>query len=342
MKNTIYLFALLLTLCCVPSTLYAEAASPFSPEAPDDRAPALLNTYLPLLAGGEFEQAIRLNDLRGMRQYFLTRRLTELKAKNPELTKKDLEEMSAQIQLNDLNPLRLKDILLSVLKEGGYEGMTWSVQGYAAAPEAIGGYLVSIDAQTPEGKKLPILLGIRKLGEQWMVSPEIIEEVGARKSSRAVAPQRDPPIEVKGLINTFWSHWQQGDLNKAHALLGAEYRKRLPLLPFLQQAQEVIGQIGIPTSWTIVQSRAIAPSVLGLGVEVQGSKEMMQTIMIFRKTGETWVLEDAQFQRPSAEVPPAIDPKPKPSTAARFRPNLKSPLLPTVPSSSLPKPSQSQ
>jgi len=293
MKQAIFLLSLLCALTCAfAGPAASPPPSPFSPEAPEAAARELLQTYLPLLAAGDFEQAIPMNDLRGMRAYFLSRRLAELKAKNPELTQKDLEEMSAQIQMNDLNPLRLKAILLNVLKEGEYEGMTWSIQGYAAAPQGGGGYLVSIEAQTSDGRTKPILL--------------------------------------KALVDDFWSQWQQGDLDKAYDLLGQTYRDRLPLLAFLQQAQEVIGEMGIPSSWSVVQSRIITPSVLGLGVEVTGSKSTLQTIMLFRKSGETWTLEEAQFRRPPAEDSP-IPSQPLPDTAPRFRPDLQPDLKPPLP-----------
>ncbi len=330
MKNRISFCALFLSLCMGAPSLRAEAPPPFSAEAPEAGARDLLNAYLPLLASGEFEQAIRLNDLRGMRQYFLERRLKELKSTTPELTAADLNELSAQMQLNDLNPLRLKDILLSVLKDGDFEGMSWTLQGYAAAPEIIGGYVVRVDAQTAEGQNKSILLGIKKLGEQWIMAPDIIERMGEEKSAPPVAPRQNPPMEVKDLVDLFWSYWQSGNLNEAHALLSADYRQRLPLLPFLQQGQEVIGNIGIPASWSLVESRAIAPSVLALGVEVQGSKAAMQTLMIFKDTAEGWILEDTQFRAPPSERTPAPvqAPTQTPSHPPRFRQDLRPNLQP--------------
>ena len=329
MKKTIWLIALALANLHPGAGLRAETPPLFSPEPPEAGAAALVDAYLPLLAAGEFDQALALNDLRGMRQYLLDRRLTELKAKNPELTAENIEEMSVQIQLNDLNPARLQDILLGVMKEASYTGMTWRVRGFAPAPEGVGGYLASIDARTAEGKERPILLGIKKLGEQWLVAPEVIEELTGRKPVVRVAPSVTPPGAVADLANAFWKYWQTGELNEAYAMFGPKYRDRVSLLVFLGQAQEVIAKIGMPTAWGIVQSREIAPSVLGLGVNVQGSTAAMQTIMIFRHMGETWELEDSQFRPVPAQAAP-IAPMAQPMSRPDLRPDLKPALEPTI------------
>lgn len=331
MKKTIGLTALALAALCVLPAFGAEPPSApplFTPEPPEPGAAALVDAYLPLLAAGDFEQALALNDLRGMRQYLLDRRLADLKAHNPELTAKDIETMSAQIQMNDLNPARLQDILLQLMKETGYVGMTWRIRGYAPAPQALGGQLVSVEARTADGKEKPVLLGIKKLGEQWVVAPEVIEELMGRKPVVNLAPSVPPPAEVAALVNAFWAQWKAGDLDKAYELFGAEYRARVPLLSFLQQAQSVIAKIGVPVSWAIVQSREIGPSTLGIGVDVRGSSALLQTIQIFRKTGETWVLLDSQFRMaaPGPGAAPA-----RPMSRPELQPDLKPSLGPSVP-----------
>lgn len=326
MKNALLPIVLAIAVRCALPALGAEPPPLFSPEPPDADAAAMVSGYLPLLATGDFEHALALNDLRGMRQYLLDRRMDDLKTKNSELTAAELEAMSAQIQLNDLAPARLQAILLQVMKESGYEGMTCQIRGYAPAPEAVGGYLVSIDARTADGKEKPILLGIKKLGEQWVVAPEVIEEMMGRKPVVQPAPDVPPPDEVKALVDSFWAHWQAGELDAAHALFGAEYRERTPLLAFLQQAQSVLAKSGVPSSWSIVHCRAIAPAVLGLGVNVQGSEAPMQTIMIFRKTGETWELLDSQIRMAPAPATPAA-PRSRPDLQPDLKPNLRAPAL---------------
>ena len=73
MKRTVLLIAL--ALAGPGSALRAETPPLFSPEPPEPGAAALVETYLPLLAAGEYQTALALNDLRGMRQYLLDRRL---------------------------------------------------------------------------------------------------------------------------------------------------------------------------------------------------------------------------------------------------------------------------
>lgn len=323
MKKMLLGLVLAIAPLCVP-LLRAEAPPLFSPEPPDAAAAALVEAYLPLLAAGQFEQALALNDLRGMRQYLLDRRLGDLKTKNPELTAQEMEEISAQLQLNDLNPGRLQEILLGVMKESSYSGMTWRVQGFAPGPEATGGYLASVDARTAEGKEKPILIGLKKLGEQWMVAPEIIEELG-RKVVVPGGANLPPPDEVAAAVDAFWKQWQTGALNEAYGMFGEEYRKHVPLLVFLQQAQEFIAQIGSPISWNVVRCRPLAPATLGLGVNVQGSTALKPTIMIFQKTGQTWVLMDSQFRMPPPQSPPpAAGPAASRPLQSDLRPQLQS------------------
>ena len=111
----------------------------------------------------------------------------------------------------------------------------------------------------------------------------------------------------------------------------ADYREKTPLLAFLQQAQDLIAQIGVPASWEIVQCRPVAAGTLGLGVDVQGSSGARPTIMVFRKQGETWVLANSQYRMPvPAEPPPAARP---------FRTDLKPDLKPAL-SGAEPAPAQ--
>ena len=325
MKNLLKRLVFALPVVWTPA-LRAEAPPLFEPEPPEPAAAALVEAYLPLLAAGQFEQALALNDLRGMRQYLLERRLADLKTKNPELAAQELDEMSAQMQLNELAPDRLRAILLDVMQKAAYAGMTWRIQGFAPAPEGAPGYLASVAARTPEGKEKPILLGIKKLGDQWLVAPEIVEELG-RKMVVPGVQTLPPPEPVAALVDDFWKRWQTGELDAAYGMFGQEYRQRVPQLAFLQQAQEFIARIGVPTAWTIVQCRRLAPDALGLGVNVQGSTALKPTIMLFRKIGETWTLQDAQFQMPNPAAPPAAAPA---TPASPFRSDLR-PDLKAVP-----------
>lgn len=329
MKKSTSRIAAFLILTGGFSALRAEAPPLFAPEPPEPAAAALVEAYLPLLAAGQYEPALQLVDLRGMRQYLLDRRLSDLQRKNPELTEQELQDVSVQLQVNDLNPERLKLILADMYKAAAYEGMALTVAGYAPAPDG-NGYLVSVAGRTPDGQEKPVLLGLKKLGEEWRVAPEIVEELG-RKSVIAAAQPVPPPPPVAAAVDAYWKRWQAGDLDEAYALHSADYRENVPLLAFLQQAQELIAEIGPPTAWNIVQCRPIGPATLGLGVEVQGSAGARPTIMIFRKQGETWVLANSQFRMPVPAAPPAAGPA---APARPFQTDLKSDLKPAVPAAS--------
>lgn len=322
-----------------------EPPSPlFAPDPPEPAAAALVEAYLPLLAAGQFEQALALNDQRSMRQYLLDQRLNDLKAKNPELTAQDIEDMSAQLQMNELNPARLRKILLDLMREAGYERMAWTIRGYAPAPGPLAGHLVGIDVQAPDGTKKPMLLAIKKLGDQWLVAPDILEALAKRQVAVRKAAPTEPPGEVVALADAFWQRWQNGELNEAYALFGEAYRSRVPLLGFLQQAQNFVAKIGAPTNWSVVRGVEPAPHALWLGVTVHGPAASGPTLMLFKKNGETWTLEDLQLQMPGRPGPADSPRTPQaPASRSDLRTDLKpslDPLLPTTapnaPDASLP------
>lgn len=183
-------------------------------------------------------------------------------------------------------------------------------------------------AGRPTAKEKPVLLGIKKLGEDWRIAPEIVEELG-RLSVVTVAPPVAPPPAVAAAVDAFWKRWQAGELDEAYALHSAEYRQNVPLLVFLQQAQELLAEIGVPESWKIVQCRPLAPATLGLGVEIQGANGSRPTIMVFRKMGETWVLANSQYRMPAAaETAPTAPAAP---AGSPFRTNLHPDLNPVLP-----------
>ncbi len=313
--------------CCWSAGIHAQSATPptFTPEPPEAAASDFVRHYLELLAADNTSQALALNDLRGMRQYLLERRLAELQAHNPELTASELEEISSQLQLHDLNPSRLRAILLEVMQQAKLAGMTWAVQGYAPAPANMDGFLVNVNTRTPEQAEKPFLLGIKKLGEQWQVAPEILEELN-RQMAPARLPNLPPPPEVEAAINSFWISWQQGELTEAYDSCAPEYRAKTTLLDFLQQAQGFVDITGMPAAWEITRCRPLAPDTLGLGVDVRGLSATRPIIMVYRKAAADWQLFDIQFQMP---LPPAGRTA-LPAGPAPFRTNLRPDLKPDL------------
>jgi len=316
-----------LLACCLSGELLAQPAAPptFTPEPPEPAALAFVNHYLELLAADNTEQALALNDLRGMRQYLLERRLAELQAHNPELTAAEIEEISSQLQMHDLDPARLRAILLEVMQQGKFTGMTWAIQGFAPAPEGLDGYLVQISARNADHAEKPFLLGIKKLGEQWQVAPEILEELN-RQLAPARLPNLPPPTEVETAVDVFWTRWQQGELAEAYDTFAPEYRGKTSLLAFLQQAQSFVDIAGMPTTWEITRCRPLTPDTLGLGVDVRGLTATRPIVMVYRKAPAGWQLYDIQLQMP---LPPEGRP-PLPAGPAPFRSNLRPDLKPDL------------
>lgn len=324
-----------------------ETAAPpaplFSPEAPSPEALAFLrDAYLPALAANDIQQALALTDLRGFRQYLLDVRMREMKAKLPDMTPEQEQELSAFYQTNNLAPANLAAIVGESLVQGRYTGLKWDSAAFAPAPEPLQGYAVQIAATDPDGNPKTVLIGLKQLGDQWAISPEIPMDISfrvaaARRGLPATAPVPEP---VSALATAFWNACRDGDPETAYALFGPDYRSRIPLLGFLGIYQELVERIGIPESWKIDVCRPLPGDRLGLGIEVTGGKDKTAAIMTFRKMGLTWVLDDAQFRPPSAgnnaaaqskahaaaaapvavPVPPAVvDPDDAPSAFPAFK-----------------------
>lgn len=322
----------------------------FGPLPPEPAAAQMVADYLTLLAAGDYEKALTLNDVRGMRQYLLDRRLADLKTRNPELSSKDLADMSAQIQTHELAPARLKRILTDIMQEDNYEGMTWTVAGYALAPEPLTGHVVRVQIRSADGQEKPLLLGIKKLGERWMIAPDLVEAILARQAATQAGTRVTPPAPVVDLAGKFWTHWQEGTLDEAYKLFSPKFRSRISLLQFLQRSQDFLAQIGTVSSWQVGQGLANNAGLLWVAVYVQGEGDPRPVLMAFTLEGETWQLADIQMlagprpAAPNASAPPVEKPSLRPDlnplfspAASRFAPteNASASLsFPTTPNAS--------
>ena len=291
----------------------------FSTEPPAPEALAFLEeAYLPALAANDIPQALALTDMRGFRQYLLDTRMREMKAKLPDMTPEQEQELSAFYQTNNLAPANLAAIVGESLVQGRYTGLKWGTIAFAPAPEPLQGYAVQVAATAPDGRPQSVLLGIKPLGDQWVVAPEIPMDISfrvaaARKGLPANAPVPEP---VSALATAFWNACKAGDPETAYALFGPDYRSRIPLLGFLGIYQELVERIGVPESWTIDVCRPLPGDRIGLGIDVKGNKDKTAAIMTFRKMGLTWVLDEAQFRPPSAGNNAAVQSKAHAAAAA--------------------------
>ncbi|NLB65930.1 MAG: hypothetical protein GX803_05620 [Lentisphaerae bacterium] len=330
----------LLGIALCAQLLFADAESSesprYTPAPPEPGAAEVLESYLSLLSQGDLEATIPLHDMRGMRQYLLERRLTELKARNPELTEQDIEEMSAKIQVHDLAPARLQNIIIEILEEANHAGMTWSIMGYAPAPHDIPGHLARVLTRTAGGQDTPLLIGLIQIGSDWQISPATVEEAMRRQPRvRMVAP----PEPVLELIKAFWTRFQTAEFQAIYDQQTSTYRGRVPYLIFLAQAQDFLGKVGVPADWTIVRAIETQPGFLAVGVQVEGSKATQATLMMFRKSEQHWYTEDIQFEMPRPDHPATgrigagaiAEPDLRPNLAPDFSPAFKETTLPDQP-----------
>jgi hypothetical protein len=293
---------LLLGSAAAPSAVRGDGHPLFSPEPPAPEALAFLREgYLPALAANDIPRALALTDMRGFRQYLLDVRMKEMKAKLPNMTPEQEKELSAFYQTNNLAPANLAAIVGDSLIQGRYTGLKWGGIGFAPAPEPLQGWLAQVRATAPDGKASTLLVGIKQLGDQWMVAPEIPMDLSFRAAAARRAGMADTPVPepVEALVSAFWIACRDGDPETAYSLFSPDYRTRIPLLGFLGIYQELVERIGVPATWVVEACRPLGADRLGLGVVVTGSKDKTSTIMVFRRMGRTWVLDEAQFRPPS-------------------------------------------
>ena len=331
-------FLLLLASAAVPSSRGGPAGSgagfnPFSPEPPAPEALAFLReAYLPALAANDIPRALALTDMRGFRQYLLDTRMKEMKTKLPGMTPEQEQELSAFYQTNNLAPANLASIVGDSLIQGRYTGLKWGDIGFMPAPEPMQGWLAQVAATAPDGKASVVHVGLKQLGDQWAVAPEIPMDLSFRAAAARRAGLTEVPVPepVQALVSAFWIACRDADPETAYSLFGPDYRARIPLLGFLGIYQELVERIGVPGHWVIETSRSLPANRLGLGVVVTGPKDKTSTIMIFRQMGKTWVLDEAQFRPPSADNGAAA--QARAHEAAAGRPAERLPALePAVP-----------
>ena len=279
----------------------AAGARAESSAAPDAGAEETLGLYAGALADGDYSKALFFVDMTSLRQYLLSRRMGELKARNPGLTSKDLEEMSATIQTRELAPGNLREVLAGMWKQARYEGMTWKAKDWKRLSEDGGEWVARVEGKRPDGSDVVFATALRKSGEEWLVAPDIVERLTASLPLRA--PQEVPmPESVAETVKAYWEAWKAGDLETAWGLMAEGYKASHPLAQFVEQAGAVMAASGTPVAWTEEHCRELAPGLLGLGFLLT-AKEPFRSVMVFKQVGDgEWALEDVQFRPASASA----------------------------------------
>lgn len=330
-------FLLAVLAACALGTAAATGARAESAAAPDEGAEETLGLYAGALADGDFSKALFFVDMTSLRQYLLSRRMGELKAKNPGLTSKDLEEMSATIQTRELAPGNLRGILAEMWKQARYEGMTWEAKEWKRLPGDGEEWLARVEGKRPDGSDVAFAAALRKSGEEWLVAPDIVERLTASLPLRAAqeVPMPDPVAET---VQAYWEAWKAGDLESAWGLMSEGHKASHPLAQFVERAGAVVAASGTPAAWTVEHCRELAPGLLGIGFLLT-AKDPFRAVMVFKQGGDgAWALEDVQFrpasasaagiravpvQAPAAQKAPAAAPAGAGGTNGGLAPDLK-------------------
>ena len=268
-------------------------------QSPEAGAAETLELYAGALADGDYSKALFFVDMATLRQYLLSRRMGELQAKNPGLTSKDLEEMSATIQTRELAPGNLRGILAAMWKQARYEGMTWEAKDWTRLSGDGEEWLAKVAGKRPDGTEVAFAAGLRKSGDEWLVAPDIVEKLTAALPLRA--PQEVPmPEAVAETAKAYWEAWKAGDLEAAWGLMAEGYKAAHPLAQFVETAGALVASSGTPAAWTEEHCRELAPGLLGLGFLLT-AREPFRSVMVFKQDGDgAWSLQDVQFRPASA------------------------------------------
>lgn len=274
-------------------------ASAVAAEEPEEGAKETLELYSGALAEGDYSKALFFVDMNALRQYLLTRRMAELKSRNPGLTSKDLEEISATMQTRELSPGNLRGVMGGLWEQSGVKGMTdWKTTDWVPVAGAEGEWVARVEGMRADGRPLAFAAGLRKAGDEWMIAPDIVERMTAATMVRT--PREVPmPDEVGAVVAAYWEAWKAGDLEGAWKLMGEGYRERNALGGFVEKSGALVAETGTPVRWELEHCRELGPGVLGLGFLLTG-REPFRAVMVFQKKGEgEWVPEDVQFRRES-------------------------------------------
>ena len=279
-----------------------ETATP-----PGEGAAETLEAFLNAQTEGDWSKALYFVDLGALRKALLERRMGELKAQNPGLSAKDLEEISAVLQTRELDPARVRGILAEVWDKTGVRGAEWSVEGWRPVPElGDGTWLARVRWGGEEGGRED-LVGLREGSDGWLVAPDALERLAAtaqtRRPGRRVPAEVPLPDEVAALAEAYWTAWKEGRPEAAWEAMAEPYRKSNPLDAYLARAAAIAEHWGVPMAWKLEHCRELQPGMLGLGWAVT-AKTPLQAVMVVVRGSDGWQLADVQL-RPAGAAAPA-------------------------------------
>lgn len=296
-------------------------ATPSLPTVPPEAVEFLESAYLPALFADDIPAAIALTDTRGFRQYLLEQRLDDVRNANPTLSAEELEALSIYYQTNNLAPANLNAALaesLAQLKAGGATSPRIDIS--PAPPPFEDACLAKVHATAPDGTPRAFLVGLKLLGDRWVVAPEIPTALSlhaARQTRSALLPE-----DAEVILYAFCNACTFAAPESAYALCSPEYRSGKSLDAFIASFRALSARIGAPTSWSLAATRRLAPDRYGVGVNFSGTRGMSPSILVFRLAGRAWVLADVSFAPPpnfsvapgasGASAPAA--PRPAPAT----------------------------
>lgn len=288
----------------VPALLPGDLRPGEVREAPEAAAEATLGTYMDALAAGDWSKALFFVDLGALRKSLLERRMADLKAHNPGLGAKDLEEISATLQTRELEPGRVRGILAELWKNDGMEGMEWTVAAWRSLESLeAGAWLARVACKTSAGGEKDVLTGMRKGEDGWMVAPDLTERLSAAAApvrGPAVPPEVPLPEAVRVLAEGYWTDWRAGNWGEVWKRMSARHRQAVGEEQFVARCEALAMRMGMPSGWKLQHCKPLRPGMLGLGYGVSARGEY-QALMIAVQGEDGWSLEDVQVRKAAEE-----------------------------------------
>ena len=316
-----------------PSRPLADPVGHLLPEPPAPPAAEALAVYLRAMADADYSKALFFIDLPSLRAYLLNRRMADLQKANPGLSSKDLEEVSTTFQTRELDPDRVKGILVSGWQAEGLKGMTWHVAGWLQPPAEPAATIAVVDTTAADDTPKRIFVGLRESEDGWLVAPDILEKVSeAMPRKPAEVPMPDP---VKATVEAFWSAWMSGGTDAAWALMSPTHRARVTLEAFAAHHAEVTAKFGAVEEWKVEHVRQISADIMAIGLALR-TRVPTQALMLFRldPLKINWSLEDVQFrvvQQPASLAPASGAPSLSPPITPPITPPIDRPASSAAP-----------